>query len=132
MIYPSTKAGIAQLVGLANFIDEGSNNATFIFYNDNKPSDISANANDTAKLITLTLPKPCIKQTNDDSIDLKPTDTAIATQAGTAKWARLFNGNGIAVADFEVGTDITLANTDIAEGGTLSLTSFKLRPYIKE
>ena len=132
MIYPSTKAGIAQLVGLANFIDEGSNNATFIFYSDNKPNDVSASTNDSAKLITLTFPKPCIKQTNDDSIDLKATDTAIATKAGTAKWARLFNGNGIAVADFEVGTDITLANPDLAEGGTLSLTSFKLRPYIKE
>lgn len=128
MITPSLAAGLAQLQALANFIDQGSSNATFIFYNDSKPIDVTVAANSSAKLVTLTLPKPCFKKLNADSIELHQTDAATVIKTGTATWARLLNGDGDVVADFAVGTDIILANPSLITGSTLMMNSIILRP----
>lgn len=130
MIIPSLNAGLAQLQALASFIDIGSNNATFIFYDDAKPSSVTSPANNSAKLVTLTLPKPCFKRLNADNIELNQTDAATVIKGGTAVWARLFNGNNEAVADFGVGTDITLANPNLVLGSTLMMNSIILRPSV--
>lgn len=130
MIIPSLNAGLAQLQALASFIDNGSNNATFIFYDDVKPSGVTVPANNSAKLVTLTLPKPCFKKLNADNIELNQTDAATVIKGGTAVWARLFNGDNEAVADFGVGTDITLANPNLVLGSTLMMNSIILRPSI--
>ena len=130
MIYPSLAAGLAQLQALANFIDQGSSNATFIFYEDTKPTDVTVAANNGARLVTLTLPKPCFKKLNTDNIELNQTDAATVTKTGTAIWARLFNGDGNAVADFAVGADIILANPSLIIGSTLMMNSIILRPSV--
>lgn len=128
MIQTSLAAGLAQLQALANFLDKGSVNATFIFYDDTKPANVTVVVNNSAKLVTLTLPKPSIKQVNTDHIELNQTDAATVIKSGTAVWARLFNGEGEAVADFAVGSDITLANPDLVLGSTLMMNSLILRP----
>lgn len=128
MITPSLAAGLAQLQALASFIDQGSSYATFIFFDDIKPANVNIAANTSAKLVTLTLPKPCFKQLNTDSIELHQTDAATVIKTGTATWARLLNGEGNAVADFAVGTDITLANPSLIIGSTLMMNSIILRP----
>lgn len=130
MITPSLAAGLAQLQALTSFIDQGSVNATFIFYEDTKPASVTTEAVNTAKLVTLTLPKPCFKKLNTDSVELHQTDAATVIKTGTATWARLFNGDGNVVADFEVGVDITLANPDLVLGSTLMMNSIILRPSI--
>ena len=130
MIQTSLAAGLAQLQALANFLDQGSVNATFIFYDDTKPANVTVVVNNSAKLVTLTLPKPSIKQVNTDHIELNQTDAATVIKSGTAVWARLFNGEGKAVADFAVGSDITLANPNLVLGGTLMMNSLILRPSI--
>ncbi|MCH7294076.1 hypothetical protein [Acinetobacter higginsii] len=127
-VIPSLAAGLAQLQALATFLDTGSNNATFIFYDNTKPASVNVAADPAAKLVTLTFPKPCFKQLNVDGIELKQTDAALVTKAGTAVWARIFNGNGDAVADFAVGTEITLAQPNLALGSTLMVNSFVLKP----
>lgn len=128
MIKTSLAAGLVQLQALANFLDQGSANATFVFYDDAKPADVTVAANNSARLVTLTLPKPSLKKLNTDSIELNQTDAATVTKTGEAVWARLFNGEGKAVADFEVGTDITLANPNLVLGSTLMMNSLILRP----
>lgn len=130
MIQTSLQARLAQLQALANYIDQGSVNATFIFYEDTKPTDVTVAANNSAKQVTLTLPKPCFKKLNADSIELNQTDAATVTKTGTAVWARLFNGEGQVVADFEVGTDIILANPNLVIGSTLMMNSIILRPSV--
>ena len=130
MIQTSLQAGLAQLQALANYIDQGSANATFIFYSDEKPESLAVTADEAAKLVILTLPNPCFKKLNLDSIELHQTDAGTVTKAGIAVWARLFNGEGKAVADFEVGTDITLANPNLVIGSTLMMNSLILRPSI--
>jgi hypothetical protein len=128
MIQTSLAAGLAQLQALANFLDQGSANATFVFYDDEKPTDVTVAANNSARLVTLTLPKPSIKQVYTDHIELNQTDAATVLKSGAAVWARLFNGEGKAVADFAVGSDITLANPDLVLGSTLMMNSLILRP----
>ena len=130
MITPSLNAGLSMLQALTLFIDQGSANATFIFYSDEKPESLAVAADEEAKLVILTLPKPCFKKLNLDSIELHQTDAGTVTKAGIAVWARLFNGEGKAVADFEVGTDITLANPNLVIGSTLMMNSLILRPSI--
>ena len=127
-VIPSMAAGLAQLQALAAFLDTGSSNATISFYEGTKPANVTVAANPSDKLVTMNLPEPCFKQINADSIELYPTDTATVTQAGTATWARLYNGNGDAVADFAVGTDITLANPNLVLGSMLMINSIVLRP----
>lgn len=128
MIQTSLHAGLAQLQALANYIDQGSLNATFVFYEAAKPTDVTVAANNNAKLVTLTLPKPCFKKLNTDNIELHQTDAATVTKTGTAVWARLLNGGGNAIADFAVGTDIILANPSLIIGSTLMMNSIILRP----
>jgi len=130
MIQTSLAAGLAQLQALANFLDQGSANATFIFYDDTKPASVAVATNNSAKLVTLTLPKPSIKKVNTDHIELNQTDAATVIKSGTAVWARLYSGEGEAVADFAIGSDITLANPALVVGSTLMINSLILRPSI--
>lgn len=130
MIQTSLAAGLAQLQALANFLDQGGANATFVFYDDEKPADVAVAANNSARLVTLTLPKPSIKMVHTDHIELNQTDAATVIKSGAAIWTRLFNGEGKAVADFAVGSDITLSNPDLVLGSTLMMNSLILRPSI--
>ena len=128
MIQPSLKASLAQLQALAAYLDQGSSNASFVFYDDTKPASVSVAANNAAKLVILTLPKPCLKTMHADRIELNQTDAAVVTKDGIATWARLLNGAGEPVADFTVGANITIANPELKAGGTLMMNSLILKP----
>lgn len=124
----SVNARLAMIQAFANFMDSGSQSATVVFYEGAQPVS-PAIADDSAKtLVTLALPEPCIKETTAAYVELHPSDTATVIKSGTATWARIFNGAGEVAADLTVGTDISLANTNLALGGTLSIVSIKLRP----
>jgi hypothetical protein len=124
----SVKARLAMIQAFANFMDNGNQSATIVFYEGVQPVDTSIAADSNNALVTLTFPEPCIKETTPTYIELHPTNTGSVIKSGTAVWARIYNGAGEVAADLTVGTDITLANTNLALGGTLSVTSIKLRP----
>ena len=124
----SVNARLAMIQAFANFMDSGSQSATVIFYEGVQPSSPAITADSNNALVTLVFPEPCIKETTATYVELHPTDTATVIKTGTTTWARIFNGVGGVAADLTVGTDISLANTNLALGGTLSVTSIKLRP----
>lgn len=124
----SINARLAMIQAFANFMNNGSQSATVIFYEGVQPASPTVAADSNSALVTLTFPEPCIKETTSTYVELHPTDTATVIKSGTATWARIYNGAGEAAADLVVGTDIALANTNLALGGTLSVTSIKLRP----
>ena len=124
----SVNARLAMIQAFANFMDSGSQSATVIFYEGVQPASPAIAADSNSALVTLTLPEPCIKETTATYIELHSTDTGTVIKAGTATWARIYNGTGEVAADLTVGTDIALANTNLALGGSLSITSIKLRP----
>lgn len=124
----SVNARLSMIQAFANFMDSGSQGATVIFYEGTQPLDPSVAADSNNALVALTFPEPCIKETTATYVEFHPTDTGTVIKAGTATWARIYNGTGEVAADLTVGTDIALANTNLALGGTLSVTSIKLRP----
>ena len=124
----SVEAKLVMIQAFANFMDNGSQSATVIFYEGVQPASTAVAADSNNALVTLTFPEPCIKETTPTYIEFHPTNTGSVIKSGTATWARIFNGAGEVAADLTVGTDITLANTNLALGGTLSVTSIKLRP----
>lgn len=124
----SVNARFAMIQAFASFMDNGSQSATVIFYEGVQPVDTSVAADSNNALVTLVFPEPCIKETTPTYVELHPTDTGSVIKTGTATWARIYNGAGEVAADLTVGTDISLANTNLALGGTLSVTPIKLRP----
>ena len=124
----SVKARLAMIQAFANFMDNGSQSATVTFYEGVQPASPAITADSNNALVTLVFPEPCIKETTPTYVELHPTDTATVIKEGTATWARIYNGAGEVAADLTVGTDIALANTNLALGGSLSITSIKLRP----
>lgn len=124
----SINARLAMIQAFANFIDYGSQSAAVIFYEGAQPVSPAIAADSNNALVTLTFPEPCIKETTATYVELHPTDTATVIKTGTATWARIYNGAGEVAADLTVGADITLANTNLVVGGTLSIQSIKLRP----
>ncbi len=124
----SIKAKLAMAQSFAIFMDSGSQSATAIFYEGEKPESTEIAADSNKALVTCTFPEPCFKEATASYIELHPTDTATVIKTGTATWARIYNGAGEVVADLDVGTDISLANTNLVLGGTLGIQSFKIRP----
>lgn len=124
----SVKARLVMIQAFANFMDSGSQSATVIFYQGAQPASPAVAADSNNALVTLTFPEPCIKETTTTHVELHPTDTATVIKTGTATWARIFNGAGEVAADLSVGTDISLANTNLVVGGTLTIQSIKLKP----
>ena len=124
----SVKARLAMIQAFANFMDNGSQSATVVFYEGVQPASPAITADSNNALVTLTFPEPCIKETTATYVEFHLADTGTVIKSGTATWARIYNGAGEAAADLTVGTDISLANTNLALGGTLSVTSIKLRP----
>ncbi|AUC07405.1 hypothetical protein BVG18_11210 [Acinetobacter lwoffii] len=124
----SVKARLAMSQAFAEFMDNGSQSATVIFYEGVQPASPATAADSNNALVTLVFPEPCIKETTPTYVELHPTDTGSVIKTGTAAWARIYNGAGEVAADLTVGTDISLANTNLVLGGTLSVTSIKLRP----
>lgn len=124
----SIKARLAMIQAFANFLENGSQSATVIFYEGVQPANTSIAADSSNALVTLVFPEPCIKETTATYVELHPTDTGSVIKTGTATWARIFNGAGEVAADLTVSTDISLANTNLVMGGTLFIQSIKLRP----
>lgn len=124
----SINARLAMIQSFSEFMDNGSQSATVIFYEGVQPASPAIAADPNSALVTLIFPEPCINEVTATYVELHPTDTATVIRSGTATWARIYNGAGEVAADLTVGTDIVLANTKLALGGTLSVTSIKLRP----
>lgn len=125
---PSQAASLFMLQAYANYLDQGGLNATFVFYEGARVASIDDAADNANKLVTCTLPKPCFNAVEPDYIELKPTDAGLVTKSGTATWCRVYNGQGLPVIDLDVGEEITLNNTALAQGTTLMLNSLKFRP----
>lgn len=124
----SVNARLAMIQAFANFMDSGSQSATVIFYEGVQPASPAVVADSSNALVTLTFPEPYIKEVTANYVELHPTNTATVIKTGTTTWARIFNGAGEVAADLVVGTDISLASANLVLGGTLSVTSIKLRP----
>ena len=124
----SVKARLTMIQAFSEFMDNGSQSATVIFYEGVQPASPAVAADSNNALVTLVFPEPCIKETTATYVEFHPTDTGSVIKTGTATWARIYNGAGEVAADLTVGADITLANSSLALGGSFQVNSFKIRP----
>lgn len=110
----STKAKNARLQALADEINIGSSagaeNATLVFYDSPQATAPDASLDGQIALCVATAPYPFEASISNGSLTASPFDNAMATAAGTATWARLYNGSAEAVADLTVGLDGSGAN----------------------
>ena len=124
----SVNARLAMIQAFASFMDNGSQSATVVFYEGVQPASPAVAADPSNALVTLVFPEPCIKEVTATYAERHPSDAGTVIKRGSTTWARIYNGASEVAADLTVGTDISLANTNLALGGTLSVTSIKLRP----
>lgn len=128
MIEPSHAVKIVMLQAMAANLDQGEGQATVVYYDGVRPATEEIAADSSARLVTLTLPKPCVKQVNENSIELHPSNTAMAIKSATAIWARLYNAAGQAVIDLDMGIEIELDSYEIVLGSTQQLDAIFIEP----
>ncbi|WP_180010447.1 hypothetical protein [Acinetobacter sp. YH16055] len=128
MTEPSHVVKMIMLQAMAASLDIGDGHATMVYCDGVRPLSEEVLADPSARLVTLTLPKPCIKQVNENSIELYPSDAAVAIKTSTATWARLYNASGQAVIDLDMGVEIQLDNYEIVLGSTQQLDAIFIEP----
>jgi hypothetical protein len=128
MTEPSHVVKMVMLQAMAVSLDQGEGHATMVYYDGVRPTSEEVVADPSARLVTLTLPKPCVKQVNENSIELHPSDTAMAIKTATAIWARLYNAAGQAVIDLDMGVEIELDSYEIVLGSTQQLDAIFIEP----
>lgn len=78
-------------------------------------------------LATCTLSDPSFPAASAGSATASAiTQDSSADATGTAGWFRGYDSTGVAVIDGAVGAEMTLNNTSIVAGGTVSITSWVL------
>jgi len=128
MTVPSHVVKMAMLQAMAANLDQGEGQATMVYFDGVRPASEEVVADPSSRLVTLTLPKPCVKQVNENSIELHPSNTAMAIKTATAIWARLYNAAGQAVIDLDMGVEIELDNYEIVLGATHQLDAIFIEP----
>ena len=128
MTVPSHVVKMAMLQAMVANLDQGEGHATMVYFDGLRPASEEVAADPSACLVTLTLPKPCVKQVNENSIELYPSDTAMAIKTATAIWARLYNATGQAVIDLDMGVEIQLDSYEIVLGSTQKLDAIFIEP----
>ena len=128
MTEPSHIVKMVMLQAMAANLDQGEEHATMVYYDGLRPASEEVAADPSARLVTLTLPKPCVKQVNENSIELYPSNTAMAIKTSTTTWARLYNAAGQAVIDLDMGVEIELDSYEIVLGSTQQLDAIFIEP----
>ena len=128
MTEPSHIVKMTMLQAMAANLDQGEGQATMVYYDGVRPATEEIAADSSARLVTLTLPKPCVKQVNENSIELHSSDAAMAIKTATATWARLFNSAGQPVIDLDMGVEIQLDSYEVVLGSTQQLDAIFIEP----
>lgn len=128
MTEPSHIVKMVMLQAMATNLDQGEGHATMVYYDGVRPPSVEVAVDPSARLVTLSLLKPCVKQVNENSIELHPSNTAMAIKTATAIWARLYNAAGQAVIDLDMGVEIELDSYEIVLGSTQQLDAIFIEP----
>ena len=128
MTEPSHIVKMAMLQAMVANLDQGEGHATMVYYDGVRPASEEVVADPSSRLVTLALPKPCVKQVNENSIELHSSNMAMAIKTATAIWARLYNAAGQAVIDMDMGVEIQLDSYEIVLGSTQKLDAIFIEP----
>lgn len=122
----STDALIVMRQALANFIENGSESVSVVFFKGDPPTSISSPTSELNQLIKIHLPKPSIKQIGVNFIEFYEPAEELVLLGGVATWAQLRNAANNNVMTLIVGEDILMSSDELVQGGVLRLPSFKI------
>ena len=114
----------SRVTEVLDAIDAGSAAGKLLIYDGTQPANADTAVSTQTKLLELVLNDPCGTVSGSVlTFDVDPaiTDDALATS--TATWGRFTDSDGNAVLDATVGTEITLSDTSLETGQTVTFTS---------
>ncbi len=109
-----------------NIIDQDKKSAYIEIYSSSIPKSADASATKSASLGKVIFEYPSADDPVDGVLNFKFTKGNLATDAGEAKWARLYTNSGKAVLDLDISSKddavpgvLVLNNTDIKKDGAI-------------
>lgn len=117
----------ARAQAFTNLIDASATAGSITIYTGTSPAGVGAITNQTA-LIVIPLSKPCVASITNGVITLAAITEQMVPVTGKAGWARIKNGDGVAIADLVVGlngsgADIELPTLDLIQGAYIRITA---------
>lgn len=117
----------ARAQALTNLIDASAAAGSITIYSGAAPTGVGA-ITDQVVLITIPLQKPCFSSITSGVITLAAITEQMVMTTGQAGWARIANGDGVAIADMSVGVngsgaDIELPTVDLIQGAYIRITA---------
>ena len=117
----------ARAQATANKIDAGAGAGSLTIYSGDLPATLGDITTQTA-LLTLPLQKPCAALIENGVTTLATIAEQMVMVTGTATWALIKNGDGVAVVDLLVGVsgsgaDIELPTVDLIQASYVRVTA---------
>jgi hypothetical protein len=116
----------AMMAALLAAFDEGAGPGKLRIYTGSQPANADTAASGTL-LLEFTLNDPAFTESGGVlTLDVSPTLTDDALATGTAGWGRFVDSDDEAIIDGLVGSEITLSDTSLETGQTVTVTSYTI------
>lgn len=114
----------------ANFLGDLFDAGTLEIYTGSQPSDPNSGPSGSL-LVTITIPNPAFGAPSAGVVAKAGTWSAVATDTGTAGWARFISADtlktmDVVVTDTPGGNDLLINGIDITIGNTVTVVSLTL------
>jgi hypothetical protein len=125
-VHIKTTRRSSMMAALGACFDEGSGAAKLRIYTGSQPANADTAASGTL-LLEFTLQDPAWTESGGVlTLDVTPAITDDALADGTAGWGRFLDSDDEAVVDGAVGSEITLSDTSLETGQTVTVVSATL------
>lgn len=125
-VHIKTTRRSSMMAALGACFDEGAGAAKLRIYTGTQPANADTAASGTL-LLEFTLQDPAFTESGGVlTLDVTPAITDDALGDGTAGWGRFLDSDDEAVVDGAVGSEITLSDTTLETGQTVTIVSATL------
>lgn len=126
-IHIATATNTARAQAVADKIDAAATPGKLRIYGDTQATNANTAVGAQTLLLELVLNDPCGTVSGSVlTFDISPAITDDALDTDTATWGRFLDGDNNVVLDGTVGTDITLTDTTLETGQTVTVVSATL------
>jgi hypothetical protein len=123
----STASRNASVDAARVLVDAGSGAGLLRIYTGTQPATVATAATGTL-LVEIALNDPATAAASGGSaaFDVTPVPSGVAGNSGTAGYARLLDSAGVAIADAAIPADLSMDDTAIVNGGTVTVSALAL------
>jgi len=114
-----------RLKAMTDAIDSASTAGYLNIYDGTRPSAKGDAVTTQVKLAAIRFAKPSAGPVSGTTLTLQMGSPVLALKTGVASWARITNGDGVFVADLDIGpeesgADVEMRDAQLYEGGEVS------------